>query len=475
MRRLTSEALGPKPAMIADNITAAVGNTPLVRLRAIAADRPYRIVAKLECANPGGSAKDRSALAMVCAARAAGRLTPGMTLISASSGNTGIGLAMVGAVLGYRCLCVTTERTSSEKVATLRAFGAKVIVCPASVQPEDPRSYLSVARRLAEEVPNSYFLFQHGNEANVQAAYEGTGAELWSQTAGKLTHVFCGLGTGATAVGIARYMRDQEASVQVVGVEPEGSIFASLLRGEVPPSDARSVSLTEGIGAELVSGTLDFSVLSEVVSVADTEAMAMTRRIARREGILSGPSSGAVVAAAMAYADAHGLGEDDMVVVVLHDTGLRYLSKVFNDAWLKENQLFAHDRESQTAASLCARKHNGSHHISKLMTVAPHSLLIEVVELFHNYEVSQLPVVDGGQFVGSVKEDRVVHLLVRDPDAKGRTVSDVMDASFPLVDCSTTLEQLSDLLTRDNPAVLVKTESGFDILTKADLVRAIAG
>ncbi|GIW72404.1 MAG: cystathionine beta-synthase [Planctomycetota bacterium] len=454
------------------SILDAIGNTPMVRLGRIGAGLQCNLLAKLELHNPGGSGKIRSALAMVAEAERTGRLRAGGTLIEASSGNAGIALAIVAAVRGYRCICVTTDRQSPEKIATLKAFGAEVIVCPAAVRPEDPRSHHSVAWRLAEEIPGSWFAHQHGNPANPDAHRTGTGTEIWKQTAGRVTHVFCGLGTGGTATGIARALHEHDPAIQVIGVEPAGGLYGEFKRGNPVPRDRIPTHLTEGIGEDMLPEVLDLEELAEVIAVPDRDALLTTRRLARTEGILCGGSSGAVVAAALRWCQSHRPGPDTTIVCVLHDTGTRYLSRIFNDEWMKENR-FVEERGGQTAGELCARKRAEPDAIPGLISVSPHSLLLEVLELLRQHEVSQIPVVEQGRVIGTVKEDRVVHLLIRDPEAKGRPARDVMDPPLPEVEPGASIETVSDLL-REQPAVLVRTRDGLDILTKADLVRMIA-
>ncbi|RME75283.1 MAG: pyridoxal-phosphate dependent enzyme [Planctomycetota bacterium] len=447
-------------------VLGLIGESPLVPLARVGNGCAARLFAKLEFLHPSGSAKDRSALAMIEAAERSGQLAPGGTIIEASSGNTAIAAAMAGACKGYRVVCVTTDRQSQEKIRILKAFGAEVVVCPAAVRPEDPRSYLSVAWRLAEERADAFYLHQHANPAAVRA-HEATARELWEQTGGALTHVFCGVGTGATACGIAAGLRaiDGADGVEVIGVQPAVSELLA-------DSDPAAAHHLEGLGEESVSQLFDPGALAGILRVEDRDALLATRRLARAEGLLCGPSSGAVLAAALRYARERGLDESACCVCVLHDSGERYLSKVFSDEWMRANRFFE-PAAARTAAELCGLKRAERDAIGGLITVSPHSLLLEVLELFRHHEVSQLPVLDASGVVGSVKEDRVVHLLVRDPEAKSRPVRDVMDPPFPIVEPTTPVEQISDLL-RDSPAVLVDTAAGLDILTKADLVRAIA-
>jgi cystathionine beta-synthase len=459
--------------MVHDNILGTIGETPIVRLHRVARGLACNLLAKLEFFNPGGSVKDRIGIAMIEDAERRGLLKPGGTIIEGTSGNTGLGLAIAAAIKGYRCIFVMNDKQSQEKINALKAFGADVVVCPTAVKPEDPRSYYSVAKRLSEEISNSFYPYQYGNPANPQAHYETTGPEIWRQLDGKIAAFVCGMGTGGTISGVGRFLKEKDSNIKIVGVDPVGSLFYDYFKtGKVPP-DVLKVYKTEGIGEDFLPETMDFTVVDDVVQVGDREAMLMTRQLARKEGICAGGSSGAAVSGAIEWARRAKLPEGANVLVLLPDTGMRYLSKVFNDEWMKE-QRFLEPKTEISAAQILERK-GAPERIPELVSISPHQLVLEAVTLMKEYDISQIPVVEGAKVVGSVKEDRLIHMLIREPGAKAHPVREVMDEPFPIVERDATIEEISNLLTKENPAVLVRAGEGkFDILTKADLIRAIA-
>lgn len=460
--------------MYHENILGTIGNTPLVKLNRVAKGLKCTLLAKLEFFSPGGSVKDRIGIAMIEDAERRGVLKPGGTIIEGTSGNTGLGLAIAAAIKGYRCIFVMNDKQSQEKINALKAFGADVVICPTAVKPEDPRSYYSVAKRLSEEIPNSFYPYQYGNPANPQVHYDQTGPELWRQLDGKIDAFVAGMGTGGTISGIGKFLKEKNPKVKIIGVDPVGSLYYDYFKtGRVPP-DVLKVYKTEGIGEDFLPTTMDFSVVDDVVQVGDRDAMLMTRQLARREGICAGGSSGSAVFGAIQWARTADLPEGSIVVVLIPDTGMRYLSKVYNDEWMKE-QRFIEARMELTAKQIAERKAPSK--IPQLIAVSPDSLMLEAVSLMKEYEISQIPVIQGTDVVGSVKEDRLIHLLIKDPSARSHPVREVMDEPFPVVDADATIEEISNLLTKENPAVLVKASDGgerLDILTKADLIRAIA-
>jgi cystathionine beta-synthase len=459
--------------MYHENILGTIGNTPLVKLNRVTRGLRCTVLAKIEFFNPGGSVKDRIGVAMIEDAERRGLLKPGGTIIEGTSGNTGIGLAIAAALKGYRCIFVMNDKQSQEKINALKAYGADVVVCPTAVKPEDPRSYYSVAKRLSEEIPNSFYPYQYGNPANPQAHYDTTGPELWRQLDGKIDAFVAGMGTGGTISGIGRYLKERNPAVKIVGVDPVGSLYYDYFKtGRVPP-DVLKVYKTEGIGEDFLPTTMDFSVVDDVVQVDDRDAMLMTRQLARREGICGGSSSGAAVHGAIKWAREANLPEGAIVVVLIPDTGMRALSKVYNDEWMRESR-FLETRMDYSAAQILERK--GPSEIPKLVAVAPESVILEAVELMKQYGISQIPVFSGSEVVGSVKEDRLIHLLIKDPGARSHPIREVMDEPFPVIESDATIEEISNLLTKENPAVLIRKGGGggFEILTKADLIRAIA-
>jgi len=323
--------------MIHNSILEAIGNTPLVKLNKVVADLPLTVAAKVEYLNPGQSIKDRIALKMVEDAEEAGLIKPGGTIIEGTSGNTGMGLALAAAVKGYKCIFTTTDKQSQEKVDLLRALGAEVKVCPTNVEPEDPESYYSVAKRLSEEIPNSYYPNQYDNLSNTKAHYETTGPEIWEQTEGKVTHYVAGMGTGGTISGTAKYLKEKNPDIKVIGVDSVGSVYRKYFEtGEFHKSEIKPY-LTEGIGEDIIPGNVNFDLIDDVIQVNDKDAFTMTRSLAKEEGLFIGGSCGAAVFGALEYAKKENLTKDDLMVVILPDSGTRYTSKIYNDEWMRKN------------------------------------------------------------------------------------------------------------------------------------------
>jgi cystathionine beta-synthase len=322
--------------MIYSSIIETIGNTPIVRLNKLTGDLPLTIAAKVEYFNPGQSIKDRIAVKMIDDAEEKGLIKPGGTIIEGTSGNTGMGLALVAIVRGYKCIFTTTDKQSKSKADLLRALGAEVRVCPTNVEPDDPRSYYSVAKRLSEEIPNSYYPNQYDNLSNTEAHYETTGPEIWEQTEGKITHYVAGMGTGGTITGTARYLKEQNPEIKVIGVDSVGSVYKHYFEtGEFDKSVVKPY-VTEGIGEDLIPGNIDFDVIDDVVQVNDKNSLITTRKLAREEGLFVGGSCGAAVCGALEYARNNKTGKNDLMVVILPDSGTRYISKIFNDDWMRE-------------------------------------------------------------------------------------------------------------------------------------------
>lgn len=323
--------------MYFDSIIEAIGHTPLVKLNRLTEELQGTILTKVEYLNPGHSIKDRIGIRMIEDAEKRGDIKPGGTIIEGTSGNTGMGLALAAAVKGYKCVFTTTDKQSMAKVDLLRALGARVEICPTDVEPEDPRSYYSVAKRLSEEIPNSYYPNQYDNPSNAEAHYDTTGPEIWEQTEGKITHYVAGMGTGGTISGVGRYLKEQNPDVKVIGVDSEGSIYKHYYdTGEFDKGQIHSY-LTEGIGEDIIPENMNFDLLDEVVQVGDKDAFVTTRRLAREEALFVGGSAGAAVFGALEYVRQNPLDPDDLMVVILPDSGTRYVSKIFNDDWMKEN------------------------------------------------------------------------------------------------------------------------------------------
>lgn len=323
--------------MIHNSILEAIGNTPIVKLNHVAKGLEVTIAVKVEYLNPGQSVKDRIALKMVEDAEKEGLIKPGGTIIEGTSGNTGMGLALAAAVKGYKCIFTTTDKQSQSKIDLLRALGAEVRVCPTNVEPEDPESYYSVAKRLSEEIPNSYYPNQYDNPSNTQAHYETTGPEIWGQTKGKVTHYVAGMGTGGTITGVSKFLKEKNSDIQTVGVDSVGSVYRAYFEsGEFDKNEIKPY-LTEGIGEDIIPGNIDFDYIDAVEQVNDENAFIMTRDLAKKEGLFVGGSCGAAVYGALEYARKNNLGKDDLVVVILPDSGTRYVTKIFNDEWMREN------------------------------------------------------------------------------------------------------------------------------------------
>ena len=449
-----------------DNILQTIGDTPLVRLNSVTTGLPCTVLAKLEFFNPGGSVKDRIGFPIIQDAERSGKLKPGGTIVEATSGNTGVGLAIAAAIKGYRCIFVMPDKMSQEKILLLRAFGARVVVTPTAVEPEDPRSYYSVADRLVAETPNAILANQYHNPVNPEAHYETTGPELWQQTAGKITHFVTGMGTGGTITGTGRYLKEQNPDLKVIGVDPVGSILYELHRsGRYTKAESYKV---EGIGEDFLPSTTDLSVIDSVVQVNDRESLLMTRRLVREEGIFCGGSSGSAVAGAIKYAREHNLGPDHMVVVILPDSGSRYLSKVFDDDWMRENGFLERSWVDFRASDIQSAKPDG-----RVITARPTDLMKDVVALLKKHNVSQLPVVDENErLIGIVTEiDLLNHMLLTDhvhePD---ESIESIIEADVPVVRPNTPLETLMTIFSNRSAVVIASDRKVQGILTKIDIL-----
>ena len=459
-----------------DSVLGTIGDTPLVRLNEIGSDLAPTLLAKVEFFNPGGSVKDRIGRALIEAAEEEGRIEPGGTIIEGTSGNTGAGLAITAIAKGYRCIFTTTDKQSPEKVDVLRGLGAEVLVCPTNVEPDDPRSYYSVARRLSEEIPNSIYLNQYDNPANAQAHYETTGPELWEQTDGRITHFVAGAGTGGTISGTSRYLKEQNEAIDVIGVDPRGSVFHKYFHEGVFDEDEIYPYFTEGVGEDILPENMDFDVVDDFVKVNDKAAMQMTRRLAQEEGLFIGQSCGMAVAGTLKWIKAHrdSLSSDDVVVVLLPDSGFRYLSKTYNDDWM-QNHGFLEKNPDVTADQVL----NIQQGETDVIAAAPDDEIGAVIETMTEQGISQMPVLDADrEVVGSITETRILNELIEDPDSRKAPVREIMGAPFPVVPASLHLDHLSAYLEEDAGAVLVDhgpdSRDGYSILTKSDLISALA-
>jgi cystathionine beta-synthase len=452
---------------IRDNILDTIGDTPMVRINRITrAATEATVVAKIETFNPGNSIKDRMAVRMIEDAERDGRLKPGGTIIEGTSGNTGMGLAIAAVVRGYKCIFTTTDKQSKEKVDALKAFGADVIVCPTNVDPEDPRSYYSVSSRLEREVPNAWKANQYDNLSNSAAHYEQTGPEVWEQTGGRVTQLVVGVGTGGTISGVGRYLKEQNPSIRVWGIDTYGSVFKKYKETGVFDKNEIYPYVTEGIGEDFLPRNVDFSVIDHFEKVTDRDAALMTRRIAREEGIFAGNSAGSAMAGVLQLA--HHFTKDDLVVVIFHDHGSRYLGKMYNDEWMREKGFL--ERSGMTAADLVASGVSG-----ELCSIEAGETVEAAVRLMRAHDFSQISITRDRRLVGSLNEAHLYEQLVCHPESKEQPVESIMQPAFPFVDISTNLELLATMITPENPAVLVrdfKTDKTF-IITRSDVIKVL--
>lgn len=447
------------------NILGTIGNTPLVRLNHVAADIPALVLAKVETFNPGHSIKDRMAVKMIDDAEQRGDLRPGGTIIECTSGNTGMGLALVGCVRGYRCIFTTTDKQSKEKADMLKALGAEVIVCPTNVGPEDPRSYYSVAKRLSTEIPNSFWCNQYDNLSNRQAHYESTGPEIWKQTDGKITHLVVGVGTGGTVSGTAKFLKEQNPNIQVWGGDTYGSVFKKYHETGVFDPKEIYPYITEGIGEDILPANVDFSLIDKFEKVSDKDAALWARRLAREEGILLGYSAGSAMGALWQLRGQ--LKKDDVVVVIFHDHGSRYVGKIYNDDWMRERGFL---EDELKISDLIARKKD-----RRFIGVQASDTVRSAFGLMKSHDISQLPVLEGETVVGSITETQVLHILLENPlHNSERALRDVMGPAFPTVKDDVPISQLNRYISKEAPAVIATDRSGgLHMVTQYDLIQAI--
>jgi cystathionine beta-synthase len=451
-----------------DTILDAIGHTPLVRLNSLTAGKTEATVyAKVETFNPGNSIKDRMALKMIEDAERDGRLKPGGTIIEGTSGNTGMGLAIAAVVKGYKCIFTTTDKQSKEKVDALRAFGAEVIVCPTDVDPEDPRSYYSVSSRLERDTANAWKANQYDNLSNSQAHYESTAPEIWEQTEGTITHLVSGVGTGGTICGVGRYLKEKNPNIRVFGIDTYGSVFKKYKETGIFDKNEIYPYITEGIGEDFLPQNVDFSVIDLFEKVTDKDAAVMTRRITREEGIFAGNSAGAAMAGLMQLRFHFKKG--DVVVVIFHDHGTRYLGKMYNDDWMREKGFL--EKTGLTARDLVASRKR-----QPLVTLEHSDPITRAIQVMADHDYSQLPVTDRGRIIGSISETRLFSEIVHKPDVKAQPIESIMQPAFPFVDVSTDLDSLATMLTPETPAVLVRDFKSQDtyIITRWDVIRAVA-
>ncbi len=445
-----------------NNILDVIGNTPLIKLNHLNKGLKPQIFGKLESVNPGGSVKDRIGIAMLQEAEKTGSIKPGGTVIEATSGNTGIGLALACAVKGYKTIFVVTDKVSSEKINYLKAFGSDVIVVSNAVGKDHPDYYVTVAKKISEKTPNSIFMYQYSNPANPEIHYKTTGPEIWEQTEGKITHFVAGMGTGGTISGVGRYLKEKSKDIHVIGADPYGSIFKTYMDdGKLMVGDPY---LVEGIGQDCLPKNVHFQYIDKIINVTDIDSFSYARMMCRHEGIFCGGSTGTIVWAALQVAK--DLDENAVIVFIICDTGERYLSKFHSDEWLREKRLLTHEMKSLGDISM-AKRQNGS---KELVYLNAKDKIKKAFEVINKNGFSQIPVIDEGKSVGSIREGRLMAKLIEDPDLMDSNIENIMGESFPVVDEDIDLSSAKKYLS-NSPAVLV-SEYGriIDIITRYDIL-----
>ena len=451
--------------MFYKNILETIGNTPLVKINKIAKDIPALVLVKLETTNPGHSIKDRMALKMLEDAEVRGDILPGGTIIECTSGNTGMGLAIAACVKGYKCIFTTSDKQSKEKIDLLKAMGSEVIVCPTNVEPDDPRSYYSVAEKLSKEIPNSFWCNQYDNLSNRQAHYESTGPEIWEQTEGKITHMIVGVGTGGTISGTSKYLKEKNKDIKIIGIDTYGSVFKKYHETGVFDEKEIYPYITEGIGEDILPKNVDFSLIDHFEKVTDKDGALMCRRLAREEGILLGYSAGSAFAGLLQIKDQ--LTKDDVVVVVIHDHGSRYVGKIYNDDWMRERGFLEGDL---IVKDIIAAK-NGE----KFISVNPEDTVRSVFNLMKEKDISQLPVVGKNEIIGSITESSVLtHLLQNPLNNTESRIKDIMGEPFPVVAEDLPVKNLARYISKKIPAVVATDKTGsMHILTQYDIIQTV--
>lgn len=443
------------------DVTKAVGNTPIVKLNHVTEGIESEIYVKLEYLNPGGSHKDRVAINMIKDAEAAG-LKPGGTIVEATSGNTGAALAMVAAVRGYKCVFVMPDKMSQEKISSLRAYGAKVVICPTAVEPEDPRSYYQVAKRIAAETPNCFYANQYHNPSNPNAHYVSTGPEIWNQCGHELDVFVTGMGTGGTISGIGKFLKSKKPDIKLVGVDPVGSLYYDFIKtGRITKPFSYKV---EGIGEDFFPSTMNLKIVDEIIRVDDRECFLMTRDLVRLEGLFVGGSGGAAVAGAIKYARQSGKKEN--ILVLLPDGASKYISKIFNDDWMRENGfLEGEEKGFGTVRDLLAGKPKQG-----VLTVAPTATLRDVIDTLKSHGISQVPVVRDGKLFGLVHEVDVLRHLLSGDATQDSTIETIIESDYATVTPSTKVELLKGVLGDAKLAVVMEGEAVVGVVTKIDLI-----
>jgi cystathionine beta-synthase len=447
-----------------NSILETIGDTPLIKLNKVAADIPCTVLAKVEYFNPGNSIKDRMALKMLEVAEQEGKIKPGGTIIEGTSGNTGMGLALAACVKGYKCIFTTTDKQSKEKVDILKAVGADVIVCPTNVEPEDPRSYYSVSKRLATEIPNSWYVNQYDNLANRLAHYEQTGPEIWEQTEGKVTHLVVATGTGGTIIGTGKYLKEKNPNIKVWAIDSYGSLLKKYFETGVQDMNEVYPYISEGFGEDFVPQNYDMQYIDAFTKVTDKDGAVMARRLAKEEGLFCGYSAGSCLQGVIQLKDQ--LKPDDVVVCIFHDHGSRYVGKVYNDEWMLERGFL----DVNTFKDIISSRKS-----QKLISVTPEHTVLEVIELMKKYDIENIPVFENDQNVGAISESGLFAKMLNNAEIKNLQVKEVMEKPYPEVAFHTPVEQLGQFIHKDNGAVLSKDDSGlYQIVTKYDILQSLS-
>jgi cystathionine beta-synthase len=449
------------------NIVEAIGNTPIVRLNKVAAHVKSDIFVKLEYLNPGGSMKDRVALNIIRDAERRGLLGAGSTIIEATSGNTGAGLALVGAIRGYKCIFVMPDKMSNEKIQTLRAFGAKVVICPTAVEPEDPRSYYEVTKRLVRETPNSFHSNQYYNPANPEAHYVSTAPELWEQTGGEIDVFVAGMGTGGTISGCGRYFKEKKPGFQIVGVDPIGSLYYEYVKtGRLTKPFSYYV---EGIGEDFLPGTMNLKIIDTIIRVDDKECFNMTREVVRLEGIFCGGSGGAAIAGAVKYAEQLG-NEKKNIVVLLPDSAQKYLSKIFDDEWMRSNGFLEEEDPLGTVRDLLATKRQRA-----ILTTNRGESLRNVITMMKEHSISQIPVMDNGRLSGLLSEIDLLNYLLSHPGQMDTPIDELIEADYATVTPQTKIKLLKNIFNDAKLVCVLEKDDLVGVISKIDLIEYLAG
>jgi cystathionine beta-synthase len=448
-----------------ESVLETIGWTPLIRLNAVTRGIRTPVYGKAEYFNPGGSVKDRIAMPIIEKAEREGRLKPGGTIVEGTSGNTGTALAIAAALRGYKCVFTMPDKMSQEKVRLLKAFGAEVIITPTAVPPDHPDSYVMMAKRIAKETPNAILADQFYNDANPQAHYDITGPELWDQTEGRITHFVAAAGTGGTITGVGRYLKEKNPKIRIVAGDPVGSILASYWKSDGKEVREGVPYKIEGIGQDKIPGTLDMKVIDEFETVSDKESFAMARRLTREEGLFVGGSSGLITHVALRIAREID-DPNAFIVTMLCDTGERYLSKLYNDEWMRENQML--DSGRVTLMNVLGRKESDT---PAVVSTTPGAPVRQALGLMTLHDVSQLPVMEGDNCVGSVSDWSLSQKSLENPKLLDATVSEVMDSPFPMIAADQPIESVVKLLSKSNPAVLVRRNGSIEgIVTRSDML-----